>query len=90
MSKHALAATIPMLADGACGPIDRVYGLAPGAILASHDQTEDEIEVSHRLNPLRRKTGPDEIAAATGIDVWYLAQLAEIVALELRMVGKES
>lgn len=64
MSKHALAATIPMLADGACGPIDRVYGLAPGAILASHDQTEDEIEVSHRLNPLRRKTGPDEIAAA--------------------------
>lgn len=64
MSKHALGATIPMLADGACGPIDRVYGLAPGAILASHDQTEDEIEVSHRLNPLRRKTGPDEIAAA--------------------------
>lgn len=64
MSKHALAATIPMLAMGAAGPDDRVYGLAPGAILASHDQTEDEIEVSHRLNPLRRKTGADEVAAA--------------------------
>ena len=64
MSKHALAATIPMLAMGAARPHDRVYGLAPGAILASHDQTEDEIEFSHRLNPLRRKTGADEVAAA--------------------------
>ena len=64
MSKHALDASIAMLADGACGPSDRVYGIAPGAILASHDQTEDEIEVSHRLNPLQRKTEPEEIAAA--------------------------
>jgi len=64
MSKYALAATIPMLAMGTARTDDRVYGLAPGAILASHDQTEDEIEVSHRQNPLRRKTGPDEIAQA--------------------------
>ncbi len=64
MSKHALAATIPMLAIGAAGPADRVYGLAPGAILASHDQSEDEIEISHRLNLLRRKTAPEEVAAA--------------------------
>lgn len=64
MSKHALASTIPMLAMGAAGPEDRVYGLAPGAILASHDQSEDEIEISHRLNPLKRKTTPEEVAAA--------------------------
>ncbi|MEE4338028.1 SDR family oxidoreductase [Erythrobacter sp.] len=64
MSKHALAATIPMLAKGAAGPEDRVYGLAPGAILASHDQREEETEVSHRLNLLGRKTGADEIVAA--------------------------
>lgn len=64
MSKYALSATVPMLAMGAPGPKDRVYGLAPGAILASHDQSEDETEVSHRLNPLSRKTGADEIAAA--------------------------
>lgn len=64
ISKHALDATIPMLRDGAAGPDDRVYGLAPGAILASHDQTEDEIEASHVLNLLRRKTGVDEIADA--------------------------
>lgn len=62
MSKHALDATIGMLAKGAPSPHDRIYGLAPGAILASHDQSEAETEISHRLNPLQRKTGPDEIA----------------------------
>jgi NAD(P)-dependent dehydrogenase (short-subunit alcohol dehydrogenase family) len=64
MSKHALAATVPMLAMAQADPADRVYGLAPGAILASHDQSEDETETSHRMNLLGRKTGADEIADA--------------------------
>ncbi|MCL9981802.1 MAG: SDR family oxidoreductase [Erythrobacter sp.] len=64
MSKHALAATIGMLAKGARSPQDRVYGIAPGAILASHDQREEETELSHRMNLLGRKTGADEIADA--------------------------
>ncbi len=64
MSKHALDATIPMLAMGAAAPEDRVYGLAPGAILASHDQSQAETEVSHRLNLLQRKTGAKEVADA--------------------------
>lgn len=63
MSKHALSSTIKMLAKSA-SDTGRVYGIAPGAILASHDQSEDETEVSHRLNLLRRKTGPDEIVNA--------------------------
>ncbi|MFM7403401.1 MAG: SDR family oxidoreductase [Erythrobacter sp.] len=64
MSKHALAATIGMLAKGNAEKGVRVYGLAPGAILASHDQGEEETEISHRLNLLGRKTGADEIANA--------------------------
>lgn len=64
MSKHALAATIGMLAKGNSDGSVRVYGLAPGAVLASHDQREEETEISHRMNLLRRKTGPDEIADA--------------------------
>jgi NAD(P)-dependent dehydrogenase (short-subunit alcohol dehydrogenase family) len=64
MSKHALAATIPMLAMAAPDPRDRVYGLAPGAILASHDQQEEETERSHRMNLLGRKTDAEEIAQA--------------------------
>ncbi|MGX7895673.1 SDR family oxidoreductase [Tsuneonella sp. HG222] len=68
LSKHALAATVPMLAMAA-GPADRVYALAPGAILASHDQSPDEAERSHRLNLLARRTDADEVADAA----WFLA-----------------
>ncbi|HEU4651938.1 MAG TPA: SDR family oxidoreductase [Croceibacterium sp.] len=63
MSKHALAATVPMLAMAA-RPADRIYGLAPGAILASHDQSDAEAEVTHRLNLLGRRTGAGEVAEA--------------------------
>jgi NAD(P)-dependent dehydrogenase (short-subunit alcohol dehydrogenase family) len=68
MSKHALAATVPMLAMAAA-PADRIYALAPGAILPSHDQAEEEAEKSHRLNLLGRRTGVDEVAEAA----WFLA-----------------
>ena len=64
MSKHALDATIVMLAMAQSDPRDRIYGLAPGAILASHDQTEGEADVSHRLNLLHRRTEAGEIADA--------------------------
>lgn len=64
MSKHALASTVAMLCMARSDPRDRVYGLAPGAILPSHDQTAAEADASHRLNLLRRKTGADEVAAA--------------------------
>jgi NAD(P)-dependent dehydrogenase (short-subunit alcohol dehydrogenase family) len=63
MSKHAAAAAAQMLAM-ACDPSDRVYALAPGAILASHDQAEDEAEISHRMNLLGRRTSPHEVAEA--------------------------
>jgi NAD(P)-dependent dehydrogenase (short-subunit alcohol dehydrogenase family) len=68
MSKHAVAAAVTMMAMHA-KPADRVYALAPGAILASHDQDEAETEVSHRLNLLRRRTEADEVADAA----WFLA-----------------
>ncbi|MEO6151772.1 MAG: SDR family oxidoreductase [Croceibacterium sp.] len=63
MSKHALAATVPMLAMAAADG-DRVFALAPGAILASHDQDPGEADTSHRLNLLRRRTEPEEVAEA--------------------------
>lgn len=64
MSKHALAATVAMLSKARRDPRDRIYGLAPGAILPSHDQSEAEAEVSHRLNLLERKTEAAEVAEA--------------------------
>lgn len=69
LSKHAIAAAVPMLAQlksegGAARPDDRVYAVAPGAILASHDQSEEEAAVSHRLNLLQRRTDATEVADA--------------------------
>ncbi len=65
MSKHALGSTIAMLAKHyAEDARARIYGIAHGAILASHDQNEAETDTSHTLNLLGRKTGPDEIVQA--------------------------
>lgn len=63
MSKAAVDAAARMLAMAA-GDGDRIYRLAPGAILASHDQTSEEAERSHRLNPMQRRTDPSELAEA--------------------------
>lgn len=68
MSKHAAAATVPIMAMAA-DPGDRIYGLAPGAILASHEQSEADAEITHRLNLLGRRTGADEVAEG----VFFLA-----------------
>ena len=68
LSKHALAGSVPMMAMAA-EPSDRVYALAPGAILASHDQDPAEADRSHRMNLLRRRTAAEEVADAA----WFLA-----------------
>jgi len=64
MAKHALAATVKMQAMATADPRDRVYGLAPGAMLPSFDQLEHEHEVSGRMNLLHRLTDPEELAEA--------------------------
>lgn len=64
MAKHAFAATVKMLAMAQRDPADRVYGLAPGAMLPSHDQLAAEHEISGRMNLLRRLTDPQELADA--------------------------
>lgn len=63
MSKAAADIASRMMAM-ACGEDDRVYTLAPGAILPSHDQTADEAQRSHLLNLLERRTDASEIADA--------------------------
>lgn len=63
ISKYAADGAAQMLAMTTTGQ-DRVYRLAPGAILPSHDQTPAEAEVSHRMNLLHRRTDVAEIADA--------------------------
>ena len=62
MSKQAFASTVPMLDMALSSGRDRVYAIAPGAILASHDQTDAEAEISHRMNLLHSRTHADDIA----------------------------
>jgi len=64
MAKHALSATVRMLAMGAARPDDRIYAIAPGAMLPSFDQQPHEHETSGRMNLLGRLTDPAEIANA--------------------------
>ncbi len=64
MAKHAFASTVKMLAMAQERPDDRVYGLAPGAMLPSWDQHSDEHELSGRMNLLQRLTDPEELADA--------------------------
>jgi NAD(P)-dependent dehydrogenase (short-subunit alcohol dehydrogenase family) len=74
MSKQALASTVPMLAQNQAGatdrPGDRIYAIAPGAILPSYDQSEEEFTASGKLNLLKRHTGKEEIADTA----YFLAQ----------------
>lgn len=60
MAKNALASTVRLLAMA--HPAHRIYGLAPGAMLPSYDQRDEEHETSGRLNLLRRLTSPEELA----------------------------
>ncbi len=64
MAKQALSATVTMLAMSAPRPEDRIYAIAPGAMLPSFDQHPLEHEVSGRMNLLQRLTDPAEIAQA--------------------------
>ena len=64
ISKQALAATVPMLAMAASWGEDRVYALAPGAILPSYDQSPEEFAIAGKLNLLERLTDIEEVADA--------------------------
>ena len=64
MAKQALAAATTMLAMAQEHAADRVYGLAPGAMLPSYDQRAEEHEISGRMNLLQRLTAPQELADA--------------------------
>lgn len=64
MAKHAFAVAMRMQAMALHNPADRIYGIAPGAMMASFDQRPDEHEVSGRMNLLGRLTDPQELADA--------------------------
>lgn len=74
LAKNAFAASVRLMAMAWHDRSDRIYGLAPGAMLPSHDQTAPEHEISGRMNLLGRLTAPAELAeAALFLDQGWLA-----------------
>jgi len=65
MAKAALKAAMRMQAMTLSDPRDRIYGIAPGAMMASFDQAAEEHEISGRMNLLARLNHPQELAEAT-------------------------
>ncbi len=63
MSKAGLLAATEMMAH-AFAPAVRVNAIAPGLMLASHDQTQEEFTATASLNLLQRPTDLDNLTAA--------------------------
>jgi NAD(P)-dependent dehydrogenase (short-subunit alcohol dehydrogenase family) len=64
LSKQALAG-LTELAARALGPKSiRVNGIAPGLMLRSSGQTEENYEAMHADNPLRRGVEPEDVIEA--------------------------
>ena len=62
MAKAAFSAAMRMQAMALSCAEDRVYGIAPGAMMASFDQKPEEHYVSGRMNLLGRLNDPQELA----------------------------
>ncbi len=64
LTKYAMKGMVEMF--GALNNDENIfaYGLAPGLTLPSHDQTQEEFEISSRMNLLQRQNQPEELATA--------------------------
>jgi NAD(P)-dependent dehydrogenase (short-subunit alcohol dehydrogenase family) len=69
LSKAALASFTEIAARALASDGIRVNGIAPGLMLRSSGQTDENFKLMHSNNPLRRGVEPGDIAAA----ILYLA-----------------
>lgn len=64
LAKYGMAGLVHMAEAWEGADAVRIYGLAPGLTLPSHDQTGDEFAISSRMNLLGRQNSAKEIADA--------------------------
>jgi NAD(P)-dependent dehydrogenase (short-subunit alcohol dehydrogenase family) len=64
LSKQALAAFTELAARALAPKSIRVNGIAPGLMLRSSGQTEENYEAMHADNPLRRGVEPEDVIGA--------------------------
>ena len=81
ISKFAALGATRMLAL-ALAPRIRVNGIAPGITLPSGEQTQQQFDAAHRVNPLQRGCTPEEIAAAVRLIAGSPAMTGTIITID--------
>ena len=82
LSKYALAGATELAARALAAKRIRVNGIAPGLMLRSEGQTEDNFETMHRANPLKRGVDPGEVVKAIGYLVESPSVTGEVLTID--------
>jgi NAD(P)-dependent dehydrogenase (short-subunit alcohol dehydrogenase family) len=82
VSKAALAALTDLAARALASRSIRVNGIAPGLMLQSSGQTEENFRAMHSNNPLRRGVEPDDIVAALRYLVGATAVTGQVITID--------
>ena len=82
LSKAALAALTELAARALAPRSIRVNGIAPGLMLRSSGQSEENFKAMHSNNPLRRGVEPDDIVAAIRYLVGATAVTGEVITID--------
>lgn len=82
LSKHALSALTELAARAFAGRGIRVNGIAPGLMLRSNGQSEENFEAMHANNPLRHGVEPGDIIAALRYLINARGVTGEVIAID--------
>lgn len=82
LSKAALASLTDLAARALAPRSIRVNGIAPGLMLRSSGQSEENFKAMHSNNPLRRGVEPDDIVAAIRYLVGATGVTGEVITID--------
>jgi NAD(P)-dependent dehydrogenase (short-subunit alcohol dehydrogenase family) len=82
LSKAALASLTDLAARALASRSIRVNGIAPGLMLRSSGQSEENFKAMHSDNPLRRGVEPDDVVAAVRYLVGATAVTGQVIAID--------
>ena len=82
LSKHALAGLTELAARAFADRGIRVNGIAPGLILRSNGQSEENFEAMHTNNPLRHGVEPGDIITAVRYLIGARGVTGEVITID--------
>ena len=82
LSKYALASLTELAARALAPRGIRVNGIAPGLMLRSSGQTEENFEAMHASNPLRRGIEPADVVGALRYLIGATALTGQVITID--------